>query len=173
MPYSIPYSLETERLHLRMPQEADWEPLMAYYADENCMRYTTRTIHSAGEVWRKVALMRGHWDFRNFGPYILEEKSSGKVIGVCGLWYPGEWPEPEIKWGIIPSHQQKGFAREAALLVRETAAQHLPDLKLISLIDKENVASIALALSMGCTAEQDFEMRGIDCTIYRHKEMKD
>ena len=169
MKYYIPESLETKRLLLRIPEERDWEELYAYYSDEDCMKYTSRRAHTEGETWRVVAMMRGHWEFRKFGPYVLELKSTGAIVGVAGMWYPNEWPEPEIKWGVLPNYQRNGFAREAAEKVRETAAENIPDLKLISLIDKGNQASIALALSMGCDKERDFELRGILCSVYRHR----
>lgn len=169
MKYYIPESIETERLLLRIPQEKDWTELLAYYSDEECMRFTAGRAQTEGETWRKVVMMRGHWEFKKYGPYVLELKSSKEVIGVAGMWYPNEWPEPEIKWGISPNYQKKGFAREAAEAVRIKAAEYLPDIKLISLIDKENVASISLANSLGCVYERDFELRGISCSVYRHK----
>jgi RimJ/RimL family protein N-acetyltransferase len=35
-------------------------------------------------------------------------------LGTVGLWYPVDWPAPEIKWALIRKAWGKGYAREAA-----------------------------------------------------------
>ena len=115
-----------------------------------------------------MAGMAGHWLLRGFGPYCLEEKRSGSVLGVAGLWYPNDWPEPEIKWALARPHWGRGFASEAARAVQAMAARHLPDLHLISLIHEDNEASMRLAEAVGATFERTAEFRGAPARIYRH-----
>ena len=115
-------------------------------------------------------MMIGHWQLRGYGPYAIEIKESGKVAGPVGMWFPQEWPEPEIKWGLARAYWGNGFAREAALAVREMAAEYFPDLKLISIIDPENEGSIKVALSIGATLERTTRLRDMDgLHLYRHK----
>jgi RimJ/RimL family protein N-acetyltransferase len=91
------------------------------------------------------------------------------VLGTVGFWYPNDWPEPEIKWGLARRYWRQGFASEAATLVHATGRQHLPDLALISLINQQNEASIALALSIGARLEKIIDFRDSPCGIYRHR----
>jgi RimJ/RimL family protein N-acetyltransferase len=168
MKYKIPLEIKTERLILRYFREEDWQDLSVYYSDPECMQYTAGRAQADWEVWRKVATMMGHWQIRGYGPYAMEEKNTGKVLGPVGLWYPLEWPEPEIKWGLAKKYWGQGFAREAAMAVLEMAAEHLPDLQLISLISTGNVNSIKLAESLGASYEKTVPFRDDEALIYRH-----
>jgi len=168
MNYLIPESIESDRLILRTFQEADWKDLFPYYSDAEATRYTIGRTLTEGETWRTMATMIGHWTLRKFGPYALEDKKSGKVIGVTGLWYPNDWPEPEIKWGLTRNYHRQGYASEAARRVKAMAKEYLPQTSLISLIHPQNEPSIQLALAVGCTFEKTYEFRGGEYRIYRH-----
>ena len=94
--FLIPETVETPRLQLRTFTDADWEPLCQMLRDEECVRYTTKTPLTEWQTWRWMAGYLGHWLLRGYGPYAVVEKKSGHMIGPVGLWYPGDWPEPEI-----------------------------------------------------------------------------
>ncbi len=164
----VPTQLETERLILRQFKEEDWIDLHAYYSDEAATKYTVGKAFTEGETWRAMAGMIGHWQIRGFGPYAVEEKNSGKVLGTVGFWYPNDWPSPEIKWGLAPAFQGKGFASEAARAVQAAGKQFLPDISLISLIHQGNLASIRLAQALGATFEKEMEFKGSIGHVYRH-----
>ncbi len=168
MKYLLPTTLESDRLILRMFREEDWQDLHAYYSDEANTKYTVGRALTEGETWRIMAGMIGHWSIRGYGPYALEEKTLGKVIGVCGLWYPNDWPEPEIKWALAQAYQGKGYASEAARNVQCTVREFLPNLSLISLIDARNEPSIKLALAIGSVFEKKIPFRGGEWAVYRH-----
>lgn len=172
MRYLIPDHLETRRLRLRTFREQDWRDLHAYYSDPECTRYTVgKPLREAG-TWQLLASMIGHWEMRGYGPYAVEEQSSGRVIGPVGLWYPLDWPEPEIKWALARDYWGRGYALEAALAVREMAAGRLPDIRLISLIQAANQASIALAERMGARFERTLAFRGGEWHLYRHQQQR-
>jgi RimJ/RimL family protein N-acetyltransferase len=116
-----------------------------------------------------MAGMMGHWLLRGYGPYAVEERGTGRVIGPVGLWYPVDWPEPEIKWALARDCWGRGYAVEAAVAVREMARVSLPELHLISFIQAENSASIALAERMGATFENVLPFRGGEWCLYRHQ----
>jgi RimJ/RimL family protein N-acetyltransferase len=168
MNYLIPEQLETERLMLRMFRETDWKDMHEYYGDLECTKYTSGRALKENESWQKVAALLGHWQMRNYGPYAMEEKASGKVLGVVGLDYPLDWPEPEIQWGLAHKFWGKGYASEAVREVKKMTAQYLPDLPLISLIHPNNINSIKLAEAVGAFFEKDYFFRGDTWSIYRH-----
>ena len=168
MKYRVPETLKTERLLLRQFEEEDWRDLHVYFSDPVATRYTFRRSLSEGETWRALCSMIGHWQLRKYGPYAVVEKARDRVIGICGFWFPNDWPEPEIKWALAREYWGQGFAREAALAVQEAGLRYMPETSLISFIDSGNQASIALAMSVGATLEKETEFRGGNWHVYRH-----
>jgi len=170
--FRIPERLETGRLVLRMFVEGDWRALHEHYSDAECTRFTFRRALTEAATWRAMASMAGHWQLRGYGPYAVEDKSTKALLGTVGLWYPLEWPEPEIKWALARRHWGKGYASEAVRAVQHMAREYVPDLSLISLIDCRNTASIKLALAVGATLERELEFAGGPFHIYRHPLVK-
>ena len=168
MKYLIPEQLETERLLLRYWKEEDWKDLHAYYSDPECMKYTIQRTLSEGETWRTMVTMIGHWTLRDYGPYAVELKETGAVLGPVGMWFPNDWPECEIKWGLAQKYWGKGYASEAARAVHQMAKEHFPDQRLISQIFAENQGSINVAKAIGAVFEEEVMFRGLRCHIYRH-----
>ncbi len=168
MHYRVPEQLETDRLSLRQFREEDWKDLHAYYSDPVAMRHTIGRPLSEGETWRTMSGMIGHWQLRGYGPYAVVEKASNVVLGPVGFWYPHDWPSPEIKWGLAPAYQGKGFASEAARAVQAAGLKYLPEIRLISLIHPDNQPSIQLALAVGARLEKKIEFRGESWPVFRH-----
>ena len=168
MKYLIPKHLETKRLYLRMFKESDWTELHEYYGDPECAKYTSRQPLKNYESREKVAALIGHWQLRSYGSYAIELKASRKVIGVAGLDYPADWPEPEIQWGLARKYWGKGYASEAVRAVKQMTIEYLPDLSLISLIHPENSNSINLAKAVGAYFEREYFFRDDRWYIFRH-----
>ncbi len=164
----IALAIDSERLHLRLPRDGDWAPLHAYYGDADSTRHTVGRAFTEAETWRALASMLGHWVLRGYGPYTLESRAEGAVLGVAGLWFPNDWPEPEIKWALVPAARGHGYAVEAARAVHAMAAAALPQLHLISLIVPENLPSIRVAERAGARFERELPFRGRVAHIYRH-----
>ena len=170
MMFRIPESLETDRLLLRTFREDDWKDLHDYYSDEICTRYTAGRALDVNETWREVAIRTGHWLLRGYGPYAVEEKASKKVVGIIGLWYPLEWPEPEITWHLSRRYFYKGFAREGTRAVLNMAKEYMPEITFISIIHPENGTSIRLAETLHAQFEKMIHFRkGMWC-LYRHQK---
>jgi RimJ/RimL family protein N-acetyltransferase len=170
MSFVIPESIESTRLLLRTVKDEDWSALHEYYSDAECTKYTTLHPLSEDESRRIVESISRHWQRKGYGPYVIQEKVTGIVLGIAGLWFPKEWPEPEIKWALARIHWNKGYAAEAARAVQAMAARHVPELHLISLIHSENQASIRLAMAVGATLEREMEFRGATYRVYRHPQ---
>ena len=168
MNFLIPERTETKRLILRTFEENDWVDLHKLYSDPECTRYTIQRTLTEGESWRAMASMIGHWQLRRYGPYAVEDKASGEVMGVVGLWYPNDWPEPEIQWALSRAFWGRGYASEAARAVKSIAAKFIPETSLISLIFSENEPSIRLAEALGAKFEKEIEFRGVTAHIFRH-----
>jgi RimJ/RimL family protein N-acetyltransferase len=158
--------VETERLILREWRESDFEAYAAFRADAEACKHIG--VLARSDAWRAMAYCSGHWNLLGYGFWSLERKDSREPVGYCGPYFPKEWPEPEIGWGIYGSHQGHGYATEAARASLRFAYETLGWTTAISLIANENSPSIAVALRLGATPEGAYEYREANCTIYRH-----
>lgn len=163
---SIP-TLESDRLILRGFQEADFEPMAAFYADPISSFYGGPCDRN--QAWRKFAAYPGHWALRGYGPWALESKASGAFIGICGMWYPEGWIAPEITWALVPGNHGQGFATEAADRALRSAYEDFEWPTAVSVIAVGNPASAAVAQRIGATLEAEVEYAYGPAHLYRHR----
>ncbi|MCA0930227.1 GNAT family N-acetyltransferase [Ruegeria profundi] len=147
--------LETQRLILRAPSEADLDADAAFFASDTA-KYVGGPLRR-DETWRIIALHFGHWALRGFGYWSVDEKDTGAYVGRIGLWFPEGWPEPEVGWTLMTHATGKGYATEAALAARTYAYDMLGWDTAISLIDPDNNASKAVAQRLGAQFEYHYD----------------
>jgi RimJ/RimL family protein N-acetyltransferase len=140
-------TIETERLILREPQAKDFAPFAEFYASDRA-KFVGGPLTAEGS-WRMLAMEIGHWSLKGFGRWIVEERATGKAVGLVGLFEPEGWPEPEIGWDLFNGFEGQGFATEAALVARGYAYDVLGWTTAISLVKPGNDASAAVAERMG------------------------
>lgn len=159
--------LETPRLTLRAPRQEDWPPLAAFYAGERAA--FVGGPMEAGLVWRGLASELGHWHLRGYGRWSVVEKATDQFCGIVGLWYPEDWPEPEIGWDLVDAAEGRGIAYEAAMASRAYAYETLGWSTVISLIAVDNVRSAALAQRMGAIDDGAYtHIRHGAMRVFRH-----
>ena len=161
-------TLETDRLILRGPEKSDAEAMIAFLMDETRAAgfggYTNRS-----DSWRWFTLNVGHWHWHGYGYFTVEDKTTGKPAGICGIWNPEGWPEPEVGWVVFEGFEGKSIAFEAATRVRQWAYEDLGFTTLTSNIVSGNTRSVRLAERMGATYERTYlnPSMGEDM-LYRH-----
>lgn len=159
--------LETERLILRAPQEADYPAFRAYRRSDRATRLAS--VETEGLIWTLFAAYPGHWQLRGYGRFMIVDRASGATIGHAGPIFPEGWQEPELTWTIFdPAFEGKGIAFEAALAVRAHLYADLGWTTVISQIDPENHRSIALATRLGATLERTDPGEVAPFHVYRH-----
>ncbi len=150
--------LETERLVLREWRNEDFEPLAAFLADPEVMRYLGGHTIARNDAWRNMARTIGHWYLRGFGVWAVERKEDGAFIGRVGLIYPEGWPGLEVGWTLGRPFWGKGYATEAAIASMNYGFLTQPAERLISVIDPANKASQAVAKRIGETKGERLEL---------------
>jgi RimJ/RimL family protein N-acetyltransferase len=140
--------LETQRLILRPPIQADLDGGAAVMADPEGQRYLGG-VQPRAMAWRHMATMTGAWSLLGFSMFSVLHKDTGEWIGRVGPWRPEGWPGTEIGWGLLKSAWGQGYAYEAARASADWAFDHLGWSDMIHTIDPENTASIALAHRLG------------------------
>jgi RimJ/RimL family protein N-acetyltransferase len=160
-------SLESERLRLRWFREDDFDQFLHMCRDAEVMRFLGdgRPMNET-EVWRQMATIMGHWYFRGYGIWAVEEKETGQLVGRIGLIYPFGWPGFELGWTLRRESWGKGYATEGAGRALEYAFTEMGRDHVISCIAPENVASVRVAERLGEKIEGSTELLGRNVLIY-------
>jgi len=161
-------TLETPRLVLRLPQDADVSPLMDIHQNPDVMKYVLIGNPAAGIIaaWRSVALMIGHWHLRGYGQWTVLEKTDGQVVGRVGLWNPEGWPGIELGWVVRRERWGRGLATEAATAALNWTWDNVATDHVISLIQADNARSIRVAEKLGERFERTETVNGSLLQVY-------
>ena len=150
--------IETERLRLREMTEADFPALYQVLADaENMQHYPY--VFDENRV--------KNWIFRNieryrvfgFGLWAVCLKATGEMIGDCGLTMQlinGEI-KPEIGYHIRRDQHRNGYAKEAAIAVRDWTFMNTPFQVVYSYMKHTNEPSYKTAISYGCKQVDEYQ----------------
>ena len=159
--------LETERLILRWFREDDLDDFYRMSADPEVMRFLgDGKPMDRMFTWRQMATFMGHWYFRGYGIWAVEEKISRRVIGRIGFMNPVGWPAFELGWTLARDSWGNGYATEGARRALEYAFTEMNRDHVISLIAPDNLASIKVAERLGETVEGETEIMGRHVRIY-------
>ena len=160
-------AITTERLNLRMFREDDLDDYAEICADPEVMRFLGEgRALSRADAWRQMAMIIGHWQLRGYGPWAVEERESGRVMGRIGFFNPEGWPGFELGWVLGRAYQGRGYATEGAKAALKYAFEEMNREKVISLIQPANVPSIRVAVRLGERLEGESEVSGKKVQIY-------
>jgi RimJ/RimL family protein N-acetyltransferase len=158
--------LETHRLLLRRPERGDIDGYADFFADPEVVRYISGVTKTRAETAAGVERMIRHWDRYGIGLFSLVRKADERLIGRAGfLFWDARWrnslaneleasAETEIGWTLGREFWGLGYATEAATAARDWALSELGVTRLISLIQRGNVASVRVAEKLGETLER-------------------
>ena len=154
--------IETERLLLRRPTEADVESPPAWLSDPEVMDWL-------GGVEPAAAVVRqwlDQWERFPTGKFLVELKSDGALVGRVGFIYPEGWPDFELGWLLGREHWGHGYAIEAARRALAWGRDTLKKDRVISLIRPGNDRSVKVALALGSTLTGETELLGGKVMVY-------
>ena len=161
--------IETARLRLRAPRIEDWQVLEPIWT-------TKRAVFIGGPFGPETAYLDfcqaiAGWVLRGVGGYTIEDRATGEVFGLAGLFVDWGDPEPELGWLLTESAEGKGIALEAATAIRDHLFGGLGFDQVVSYIDAPNTRSITLAERMGAICDPEpLPDTGDDVVlVYRHK----
>ena len=143
--------LQTERLNLRTITVDDAGFYLELVNDPSWIRYIgdrgLRTLEAAATaiVDGPVAMH----DKLGYSLYVVERRSDGKAMGMCGLIKRDILPDTDIGYAISPQFWGQGYAREAAGAVVAHARGPLGLRRLLAITSPDNAASQKLLLKLG------------------------
>src|SRR5262249_7739584 len=159
--------IETERLHLRVPEDADVDAWAAMLGDPEVGRYIGSPPSSRDAVAAHIRWIREQHATDGFGRRAIALKDDGRVIGRSGFlvwdtrtWQPrtlaeaGDHAQVEIGWTLARDCWGFGFATEAGRACRDHGFAVLGLERIAAIIDPANARSTAVARGLDMRHER-------------------
>jgi RimJ/RimL family protein N-acetyltransferase len=134
--------------------------------DERCP-YRGLEPFGTGDADEMLSRDREHWKLFGYGPWVLEERAGGPMIGRGGI----QWVDldggraAELPWTIASAHWGRGLATEAAAAAVEWARSlDLPGV--IALVGEDNPASRRVAEKAGLLFQTETSRAGLPHVVY-------
>lgn len=159
--------IETQRLLLRQLTRDDVDAIFAILGDPIAMQYYPRTFEREDAVeW--IERNRRRYESDGYGLLAIVLKSSGEVIGDCGLSWQLADNEPMLELGyhLRRDHWGHGYATEAAQACMDYSFCVLKTDRLVSLIKPENIPSRRVAERNGMRVEREVMHQGLAHLLY-------
>jgi ribosomal-protein-alanine N-acetyltransferase len=102
--------------------------------------------------------MQFWWERHSFGPWAVVTRSSGELIGHCGLKFAEESSDIELMYALRPDMWHQGLATEAASFCCQWAFAHLNTESLVALTHRHNLASQHLLERLNFRFERCIEL---------------
>jgi RimJ/RimL family protein N-acetyltransferase len=169
--------IETERLILRGFTREDLDAHAATLGDEEVMRHIGGSPVNREDSWRRLMMGVGMWPLIGMGPWAVELKSDGRMVGHCGFFQfnramePPILGEPEMGWIFDRSVHGQGIAFEACSAALEWAEREIAAASYPAIIDLENASSMKLAERLGFVRQPDGIYRDTPIAVFRRPGM--
>lgn len=149
--------IETNRLFLRAMTENDFEALYKVLADSDIMKHYPYTFDDV-RVRNWIQRNMERYQIFGFGLWAVCLKETGEMIGDCGLTMQviNGQIKPEIGYHIRADKQRKGYAKEAAIAVRDWTFNNTPFNMVYSYMKYTNEFSAKTAIAYGCKQVDEF-----------------
>jgi [ribosomal protein S5]-alanine N-acetyltransferase len=155
-------TIETERLILRPMVSYDIEAMLAIFTDPPVMTAFGLKSFSRQQMEEWVQRNLDHQEKFGYGLFSVILKSSGKLIGDCGLEQMDVEGEKvaELGYDFHSDYWHQGYATEAAAAVRDFGFIELNLTRLVSIIRVGNHPSKRVAERVGESLLSEFTRFG-------------
>lgn len=112
---------------------------------------------------------------KGVGLWLIEANASSEghcegdrtVIGLVGLWYFFDEPQPQLVYALLPAATQQGYATEAAAALMDYCFNDLGYRYLTVNCDEPNLASQRVALRLGMVQTEQRMVEGKPILVFR------
>jgi len=84
-----------------------------------------------------------------YGFWLMELRDSGLPVGMCGVYKRDYLELPDLGYALVPEHEGKGLATEAASAALGYAREQLGFSALCAIVTPDNLSSIRLLERLG------------------------
>ena len=162
--------LESERLLFRGIKATDFNDWLPFFKDPQTSQFWIMEQLPAIEACEKWYERQADKTRNGLGGMnVLIEKSTGSLIGHCGLSIQDVdgLQEIEIGYSLLPQYWGRGYASEAARYCRDFAFNQDMTDSLISIISCTNEPSKKVAIANGMQVEKTTSWSNNSVEIYR------
>ena len=161
--------IETARLKLEPFNDSHYEGLRAMDNDASVMRYINKGIvKTPEETMESISRVQARWDKYGFSWWAIRQKRSGVFVGAACLQHLAnvENAPLEIGWRLIPEHNGKGYATEAAKAIIDFAVKQVGATYLVAVADPDNISSHRVMQRSGMTYKAEEQHYNEICVVY-------
>jgi len=157
---------ESPRLTHRAFTVDDAEAFFALNSNPDVMRFTGEAPMLTLEAAREAIMSYPDFDTVGFGRWACVLKSTGAVIGFCGLKQLKELDAVDVGYRFMPEYWGRGLASEAAGASLTFGFETLGLQRIIGLVLPENLASIRVLEKIGMHADGEISYSGMHVRRY-------
>jgi RimJ/RimL family protein N-acetyltransferase len=140
--------------------------------DPAVVKYIGGVPSTEQQCWARITGYLGHWEFKGYGYWAIEEMMTGHYAGCVGFADfkrsrdPRFVGKPEMGWALAPSMQGKGYGSECLALALQWGSENLQEETVFCMIHKDHQRSLSLAQKVGFReASRDDEAVSLFLTI--------
>lgn len=162
------FPLETPRLLIRPLTNGDLEAIHAIFGDPEVMaRVPKGPSPDLAHSKERLDSLIEHQDRHGFSLWAVTERSSGELIGDCGLMYvEGEGPDVELAYHLRRDRWGKGYVTEAAKECIRFGLKELRIPRIVALAEPLHFVSRRVMEKVGMSHEGDEERYGKRMAVY-------
>jgi RimJ/RimL family protein N-acetyltransferase len=152
--------LETNRLILRRLSVDDDAFILELVNDPLWLRFIgdrgVRTLTDARDYILKGPMAM--YERVGFGLYLVERKSDGVPLGICGLIKRDALDDVDIGFAFLPEYRAQGYAYESAAAVLAYGRSVLGLKRIVAITSPDNDRSVQLLEKLGFTFEKMIQL---------------
>jgi RimJ/RimL family protein N-acetyltransferase len=152
--------LETNRLSLRRLSVEDEAFILELVNDPLWLRFIgdrgLRTLEDARNYILKEPVAM--YERAGFGLYLVEHKSDGLPLGICGLINRDALDDVDIGFAFLPEFRAQGYAYESASAVLAYGRSVLGLKRIVAITSPDNDRSVQLLEKLGFTFEKMIQL---------------
>lgn len=160
---------ETERLIARQLSLQDLPDLTEILSDPEVMKYSVRGVCDEDATRKFIDWCMGCYSSHGIGPWALLEKTSGDLIGFCGIGpeLVGDVEEINLGYRLARRFWGRGFATESVNGVMSYAFDQKNCESVVVIIEPEHTASVRVTEKAGFGGYTIHEFHDRSVRLYR------
>jgi RimJ/RimL family protein N-acetyltransferase len=161
---------ETKRLYLAEATTKNAAFMLALLNSEGWLEFIgDRNVRTEAEAAKYLTdrVIKAYAE--GFGMYNVILKSTGEIIGMCGLVNRPTLKGIDIGFGFLPQYMGKGYALESAQAVMAFAKNDLQLTEVLAITTQNNVRSQKLLEKLGLTITKSYTDSSDGSPMYLYK----
>ena len=160
----------SERLTFRKLSKEDSPAWAPFFIDNDSLRFLAMEVTKSPEAhaseWIEKQWER--YEATGYGHLAAETKDTQEFVGMGGLIRRelNQRIEFEIAYSLLPAFWGKGYATEMAQQMKRFGSNHIETERFISIIHKENAASMRVAIKNGMRVLFETQFLDMEVQVY-------